>query len=109
MEKNSKVFSYIGFAIKSGKCKTGENTLATVKGANLIIVCKTASDNAVDRAKSYAKKFRCPILQTREKRLEEYLFKEKFKVMAITDKSLAKAILLSAEEDFIKLEVIEDK
>ena len=104
MQTKSKIGAYIGFAVKSGKCKTGENTLATVKGARLVIVCKTASFNAVDKARSYAKKFRCPLYQTKEKPLYDYVFKPNVKVMAITDGNLSEAIIGNAEEELIKIE-----
>lgn len=103
MEENSKVFSYIGFAIKSGKYKLGENSVSTIKKAHLIIICNSASTNAVDKAKQYAKKFRCEIIATVNKPLQEYVCKPNIKIMAITDKSLAKAIIDNKGQDFIIL------
>ena len=43
--QRSKILSYIGFAAKSGNLRTGVNAVATLKKANLLAVCKRASEN----------------------------------------------------------------
>ena len=48
-----------------------------------------------------AKGFNCSYFITKDKLLEEFIFKPNVKVMAITDKSLADAIKLNFEEEFI--------
>ena len=97
MENRKKAETFIGFAIKSGKCKIGGNAIATLKKAELIVVCKTASDNTKKDGVSFAKRFRCPVLFTEEKTLEELTFKGNAKLMAITDKALSKAIIENKE------------
>lgn len=101
MISKSKAATYIGFAVRAGKCRTGTNSIATLKRANLIIVCKSASENTVSQVEKIAKGFHCPMLKTKDKLLEEFIFKVGVKVIAITDKSLADAIISNFEEDFI--------
>lgn len=101
MTEKSKSATFIGFAVRSGKFRIGGNSLSTIKGASLIIVCKTAAENTVKLAKKYAGKFKCPLIKTQKNTLAELTFKENAKVMAILDRSLAKAILDNAKEDFI--------
>ena len=100
MEQKSKVATFIGFAIRSGACKTGLNASATLKKANLMLVCCSTGKSTIDKATSLAKKFKCPILITKNKPLESFTYKENSKVMAITDKALAKAIIDNATEEF---------
>ncbi len=101
MTEKSKSATFIGFAVRSGNYRIGGNSLATIKSARLVIVCKTASDNTVKLAKKYATKFRCPVIKTVTNTLAELTFKENAKVMAVLDSSLAQAILDNAKEDFI--------
>ncbi len=106
MENNvvkSKAETFIGFAIRAGKYRLGMNAVETLKKAKLIIVCSSASLNTVEQAKKSARKFNCPILLTQTKNLSEMVFKENSKVMAVTDASLARAILDNSEKDFIKV------
>ena len=57
------------------------------------------------QAKKIAEKYRCPLLLTTRKTLEELTFKENAKVMAVSDKALSKAILDNLENDFIATEL----
>ena len=97
----SKAETFIGFAMRTGRFRIGVNASATLKKANLVIVCKTASENTLKDADKLAKKFVCPILITKEKTLEEYTRRENGKVMAVVDRELSKAILDNSENDFI--------
>ena len=101
MEK-SKGETYIGFSIRARKCKIGANACATLKKAELVIVCKTAGESTFKDAKKLAKKFACPLLITKNKTLGEITHKENAKVMAITDASLKDAIRNVTEQDFIE-------
>ena len=103
MTNRSKVETFIGFAIKTGKYKIGTNACQTLKRAKLVIVCQTASENTVDLAKKLAKKFNCKLLQTAINPLEYYTKKENAKVMAIENGDLAKSILLNKELELIEL------
>ena len=99
--QKTKSATFIGFAVRSGKYRVGTNSLATIKKANLIIVCKTASENTCKLAKKYASRYSCPAIKTQTNTLDELIFRENVKIMAITDYSLAKAILENISEDFI--------
>jgi hypothetical protein len=66
-----------------------------------MILCNSASENTVKDAVKLAKKFNCPIITPKEKKLEEITFRENAKVMAIADKDLSKAIIDNSQNDFI--------
>lgn len=100
----SKVLSYIGFAIKAGKVRTGVNVARTLKkSAPLIILCGTASENTVEEAKSIAKKLHSKIIVTSGIKVEDIFYKQNCKLAVITDKSLAGAILSNTDEQFVLL------
>lgn len=96
----SKAETFIGFSIRAGKFKCGANAAATLKKANLLILCGTASENAVKECEKLARKFRCKIVLSKNKTVEELTGKAHCKIMAITDESLSKAILGNLSEDF---------
>ena len=99
MEKRSKAETFIGFAMRKGEYRFGGNACKSLKRANLIIVCKTAAKNSLDMSLSLARKFNCKRFITKEKTLAELTKKENAKIMAITDKELAKAISENPEND----------
>ena len=100
MENKSKAETFIGFAVRAGKFRSGANTLSTLKKAYLILVCKTASENTVKLAEKYAEKYRCRALLSTERALSDISHKEGIKIAAITDFSLAKAVTENAVPDF---------
>ena len=102
MENKGKAQTFIGFAIKARKCKIGLNAVLTLKKANLIIVCNTASENTKKQAQKIANKFNCPLIIAVTSTLEQLTHKENAKVMAIADKGLSVAILDNTEKDFIR-------
>ena len=99
MINRSKVETFIGFAIKSRSISMGSNTIATLKRAYLIIVCDSASEGTKKTAQSYANKFSCPLMVSKTL-IEDIVFKENCKILAITDKNLAKAIIENQNENF---------
>ncbi len=101
METKSKAQTFVGFAVRARKCKIGTNAAYTYKRADLVIVCRSASENTKLEALKLARKFNCPLLETVSLTLEELTHKENAKVMAVADKALAKAILDNSEKDFI--------
>ena len=101
MEK-SKAFTFIGFAIKARKVKMGVNAVATLKRAELLIVCHTASENTVKDAASLAKKLKAKLFVLNEINLSEVTFKENCKLIAITDKPLSEAIFKSDERRLVE-------
>lgn len=101
METKTKVETFIGFAMRTGKFKIGTNAVQTLKKAYLVLVCNTASENTKKESEKLARKFNAPLLETVFKTLSELTFKENAKIMAIADKSLAKAIIDNSEKYFI--------
>ncbi len=101
MDRQSKPYVYIGFAIKARKLRTGINAVSTLnKGVYLIILCSTGEKNARKEAEKLAKKNGAPLIESTKYSLEEITGKENCKVAAITDESLAGAIMLTLGEDF---------
>ena len=101
MENKGKAETYLGFAIRAGKFRIGLNSLETLKKANLVIVCKSASENSKKQADKIAKKLNAPLLETTEKSLTDMTHKANAKIMAILDPSLAKAIIDNLEKYFV--------
>jgi hypothetical protein len=104
MQAKSKVETFIGFAVRANKYRTGMNSVETLKRANLVLVCSTASENTKKQAVKIAKKYHAKILVTIENPLSFYTHKDSAKIMAITDKALAEAILNNSENEFIEIE-----
>ena len=101
MENKTKAETFIGFAIRARKSRIGVNASLTLKKANLVIVCSSASENTKKDADKLAKRFNCPVLETKSKMLEELTHRENAKVMSVCDEKLAEAIINNSEEDFI--------
>ncbi len=95
----TKAETLVGFAIKSRKCKMGVNAVATLKTAELLILCPTASQNTVKDAVKLAKKLSAK-LYVSVKTLEDVTFKENCKLIAITDKNFAKPIMELSDGSF---------
>ncbi len=104
METKSKAETFLGFAIKARKVKMGLNAIATLKKAELIITCKSISDNSFKEALKLKNKFHCPILKTLDKELSELVFKDNVKIIAITDIALSKAIKENLGQTFIGID-----
>lgn len=88
---NSKIETYIGFAIKKGSVVFGcDNISRYRKKVYLLLATKTLSPNSLKVLSTCAEKFGCKV-----KVIEDYDFlsKKNCKALAICDKSLADAIL----------------
>lgn len=96
----SKIETYIGFSIRAGKFKCGANAIATLKSAELLILCASGAKNAVHECERLARKFRCRAVLARGRTVEELTGKENCKLLSITDKSLAGAILDNLDDEF---------
>ncbi len=98
----SKIETFIGFSIRAGKYRLGVNAVATLKNAELLIMCHTASENTVKDVLKLSKKLKAEIIVCNFVNLEDLTGKENCKLMAVTDKSLAKAIIDNLDENFTK-------
>ena len=101
MENKTKAQTFIGFAIRAKKYRIGMNAVQTLKRIELIIICRSASENTKKEAKKVAKKYNCTLIESTMQDLEQITFTPNAKVMAITDKALAKAILENIASEFI--------
>lgn len=99
----TKLETFIGFSVKSGKYKIGGNACKTLKKANLVIVCESISENSKKDALSLAKKLGCNIYQTVGVALEDLTKRENSKIMAITDNSLAEAIVKESNNQLTEI------
>lgn len=98
----TKVLSYIGFAIKSGKVRTGVNVAKTVSGrVPLMIMCESASTNTQKEILSLAEKLNSKLVVTKGILVEDIFYKQNCKLALITDNSLAKAILSNLDDQFV--------
>ena len=100
MENKSKVETFIGFSMRARKCKIGVNAIATLKRANLLILCKSASENTKKDAIKLARKLNAKLILTVSKNLSDYTHVENGKLIAILDRELANAIMKNLLEDF---------
>ncbi len=88
---NSKIETYIGFAIKKGSVVFGCDSIETCrKKIKLILRTKSLSENSVKFLENIAKKRSCRIAE-----IDDYdlLKKRNCKALAICDSSLANAII----------------
>lgn len=100
MEK-SKPLTFIGFAIRARKVRAGTNAIATLKGGvKVIIICHTASENALKEAIKLCKKFNVPLVTSKTYKVEDIIKKQNCKLLAIQDESLGNAILQNLDECF---------
>ncbi len=95
----TKAETLVGFAIKANKCRFGVNSIESLKHAELLIVCPTASDNTKKEALKLSKKLSAR-LYISVKPLEEITYKENCKLIAITDKNFAKPITEFSDGSF---------
>ena len=88
---NSKVETYIGFAIKKGSVVFGCDTIKYYKKKMyLLLYTKTLADNSLSVLKAVAEHIGCTLKMIEEL---ETLKNKNCKALAICDKSLACAIL----------------
>ncbi|MBE7093458.1 MAG: hypothetical protein E7367_02080 [Clostridiales bacterium] len=97
---NSKIASYFGFCVRSGKIAYGVDDIEKQKKSVFLIVIDeqlgASSTKAVLKAKE---KFSCPLLVAKEGALAEALHKPAVKAAAIKDVHLAQAILSVMEDE----------
>ena len=100
MRTENKIKTYLGFAKKSGALKCGTDAVSALKTARLLIVCRSASENARKTAETLKRKFGCKVLETVTDTVEELIGKENCKLIAVTNADLASAIIENSARDF---------
>lgn len=94
----NKIISYLGFAIKSHNCISGQTPLKHCsKQLYLIIVCNTASDNLKNLAKNLAVKHKCEYIITQTE-LSQLTNLKDIKIIGLSDENLSKAIINNKEK-----------
>ena len=97
---NSKIETYIGFCIKSGKISLGSGAIDTLKGGvKLLILDGTAAKNSQRLALKFQNRFNCPLLICKSG-FERIVNREGAKLAAIRDEELSKAILQNLDQNF---------
>ena len=91
--EQTKLNTFIGFAIKARNAKLGVNAVKTLKRADLLILCSTSSENTLKESVSLSKKLNAKLYILKEIKLEDVVFKENCKLIAVCDKNLSKAII----------------
>ena len=86
----SKINSYVGFAVKSGKVKFGVDNIITCKRAKVVLYDGALSENSVKRLQNYIEAQNIPAFITD---MESVLKDRNCKALAVLDASLAKAIV----------------
>ena len=87
---NSKIETYIGFAIKKGSVVFGcDGIKISRKHMHLLLYTPTLSKNSLSVLQQVSERIGCPLVQIQD---YETLMKKNCKALAICDKSLAKAI-----------------
>ena len=103
---NSKIKTYVGFAINKGDVVLGlDNIKKCKKFPKLVVIAKDASCKTKKEAKFCCKKFNSTLLEC-GKPVEELVAKPGVKVFAMSDSNLIKAILQNLDEDFNCVEVV---
>ncbi len=94
---NKLIKTYIGFSIKSKSVVIGQDRLKETKDKiSLIVYCNTASQNLKDLILRLSEKFNCKAIMLDDD-LELYTSILGCKVLGITNKSLADAIIKVVE------------
>ena len=100
MEKRAKAETYINFCLRARKIALGSGAVEYLKkGAYLIMVCSTASQNTFKLAQKFARRHSCPLMVC-NCGLENAVHKPGCKITAVTDLQLAKAITAAADENY---------
>ncbi len=106
--QESKIATYLGFCIKSGKASLGLDRAETLKRpANLVLADKSLSEGSMKRAKKLCQKFNCPLLICEGVALGDLLHRPACKLIAVSEKNLAAAIL-SAAENNVKFKLLNE-
>lgn len=88
----SKIKTYIGFAIKSGKIRYGVDDILKLKNAELILVSESLADSGMKKLEGLAERKEIKLIKFSEEEFLELIQNISIKASAILDKNLAEAI-----------------
>lgn len=94
MNNTNKIFSYIGFAVKSGQVVWGLDGLKkTSDRAALIVIDEALSEGSKKEAVFVSEQKKIPMIRLPQGELSAALRRNNVKVLSITDAGLAGAII----------------
>lgn len=98
-EQISKVKTYIGFSIKSGKIVWGyDNITAKPKNLKLVLVCSLVAEKHITKLMARMENFNIEVLQLKTNiTLDQVTDRENIKFVGFTDRNLSLAILENSE------------
>lgn len=92
-QKNEKIESLLGFAVKAGKVVYGIDSIESAKTrVYLAFMCKSVSENTAEKLVALAQRKLIPVLLC-EKPLEDVVFRKNCKVLGVCDRQMAQAML----------------
>ncbi len=99
MLNTNKIDSYIGFSVRSGQIIFGiDNLLVTRKRVKLILLCNSLTAQSEKKITEFAESKQIPVLKLTHKKLEDVVYKNNCKVVGLTNKNLAQAVINSAQD-----------
>lgn len=94
MQNPNKVFTYLGFCIRSGKILFGvDNVEESRRGVFLIIADGALSQNSMKVLAKKQQQLGCPLIVTKEGELATLTARSGVKAVGVKEKNLAAAIL----------------
>lgn len=96
----SKVETYVGFCIKSGKISIGSGAISTLKGGvKLLVLDGTAAKNSLRLALKFKNRFDCPLIVCKSG-FSRVVNRDGAKIAAIKDAELSAAILRNLDDNY---------
>lgn len=96
----SRIETFIGFCIKSGKMTFGSGAVDTLKNnVYLLIVSSDAAKNTQKLAIKFKNRYNCPLLICKSD-FENVVNRDGCKLVAVRDRGLAKAITESIDNNY---------
>lgn len=97
MQNSDKIRSYLGFAARANKIVFGTERIIKKNRVPVIVLGSDAMQNTVKRINNYAERSNSPVVTLEKGTIEEIFKKQNCKVVAVTDASLANAIIENAK------------
>ena len=96
-----KVESILGFAVRAGKVIYGIDNIEHLrKKRYVMLICNSLSERSVKKCIAVADSGRIPLLQIKNKLLEEIVHKPNCKAVAIGDKQITQAKLKFRNDNY---------
>lgn len=97
--KKDKIETLLGFALRAGKIKFGADSTDAGKRAYVTVVCGTLSPGTLDKVLKNCGEKAVPVLQT-DKPLQDIVHRNNCKVVSVTDRQMAEAVLNEISENY---------